>query len=422
MAQSGMMRKAAGAVCVTLALILWAAGAAAQERRAVPPEGPVPTKDIFDVLREWFHKPPKGAEDPVPGGPGNPMFAFTPYVGANSSNGFLVGAAGNIAFFRGDPRTTRLSTGVASLSITSKGQVLLSAKLAAYSRNNTWFVDGDNRLNLTSQDTYGLGLNTAPSDEVDTKYNLFRVYETLYRRVLPGFSLGAGFFFNAHAKIRPAEASEPIWEESPFVTYSKQYGYDLSSQTSAGTGFSAMFDNRDSPIDPSRGLYAGAKYRFFFKGFLGGESSWQELEYDLRTYLRLSRDYRHRVAFWFYGDLVTQGTAPYYGLPATGMDTYGRTGRGYLQGRFRGEKLVYGEIEYRWTITRDGLLGLVAFLNAQTLSNKQTGEKLLDTFAPGGGLGVRLRMNKLSKTNICFDIGLGRQGSRGFYVGIQEAF
>jgi len=56
------------------------------------------------------------------------------------------------------------------------------------------------------------------------------------------------------------------------------------------------------------------------------------------------------------------------------------------------------------------------------LSNKETGEELFDAFAPGAGIGFRLRMNKHSKTNICFDLGWGNQGSSGFYVGIQEAF
>jgi len=422
MATRSLKGKMVGAAIVILMLTLMAAGAAAQDQEAIPPEAPVPTKDIFDLIREWRHKPPKHPEKRLPGEPGKPMLSFIPYIGANSSNGFIVGAAGNIAFYRGDPATTRLSTGVASVSFTSKGQILLTAKLAFYSRNNTWFIDGDNRFNLTSQDTYGLGTNTPPSAEVDTKYNMLRVYETLYRRVFPGFSLGAGLYLNIHADVRPAEASEAVWDESPYVTYSEQNGFDLSPQTSAGTGISAMFDNRDSPIDPSLGWYASAKYRFFFKGFLGGESSWQELEYDLRTYFRLSRDFRHRIALWVYGDLVTQGTAPYYGLPATGMDTYGRNGRGYLQGRYRGEQFVYGEIEYRWTITRNGLFGFVAFLNTETLSNKQTGEELFDAFAPGAGVGFRLRMNKHSKTNICFDLGWGNQGSSGFYVGIQEAF
>ena len=74
--------------------------------------------------------------------------------------------------------------------------------------------------------------------------------------------------------------------------------------------------------------------------------------------LRLTPDARHRLAFWLYGDFVVAGAAPYLDLPATGMDTYGRTGRGYPRGRFRGERLVYGEAEYRWTVTKNGLFGI----------------------------------------------------------------
>jgi hemolysin activation/secretion protein len=119
---------------------------------------------------------------------------------------------------------------------------------------------------------------------------------------------------------------------------------------------------------------------------------------------------------------VTGGVAPYLDLPATGMDTYGRSERGYPQGRFRGEKMLYGELEYRWTVTGNGLFGLVAFLNAQTLSNEESGEKLLDSYAPGAGFGFRLMLNKRSQTNLCFDIGWGKEGSRAVYFAVQEAF
>jgi hypothetical protein len=78
---------------------------------------------------------------------------------------------------------------------------------------------------------------------------------------------------------------------------------------------------------------------------------------EARTYLRLSADARHRVAVWAFGNLVTGGEAPYFDLPATSLDTYGRSGRGYIQGRFRGQRLAYGELEYRWTVKRNGLLG-----------------------------------------------------------------
>jgi hypothetical protein len=416
------MRKTLRAAVVSLALTILAAGAAAHgQEQAFPPEAPVPLKDIFDVLRELRHKPPK--DDAASAMmPGKLMTVVTPYIAANSSNGFMIGAAGDVSFFLGDPKKTRLSSAVASVSYGSKGQLLLSAKLAAYSKNNTWYLSGDDRFNVTSQDTYGLGTSTDPSAKVGTKYNFLRLYEILFHRVFSGFFAGGGFLFSGYSNIRPAPASEAVWPDSPFVTYSEQNGFDLASQNSAGAGVSFFYDYRDSPIDPSRGWYARADYRFFFKGFLGGESEWREVEYDLRTYFRLNRDSRHKLGLWLYGDFVTHGTAPYYGLPATGMDTYGRTGRGYLQGRYRGEEMLYGEIEYRWTIARNGLYGLVVFLNTETLSNKQAGEKLFDSLATGAGIGFRLRINKHSKTNLCLDFGVGKSGAAGFYIGVQEAF
>jgi hypothetical protein len=120
--------------------------------------------------------------------------------------------------------------------------------------------------------------------------------------------------------------------------------------------------------------------------------------------------------------MVGSGTAPYFDLPAVGMDTYGRSGRGYNEGRFRGERLMYGELEYRATLTRNGLIGVVAFMNALTLADAETGEQLFDAFAPAGGIGLRVLFNKRSRTNLCIDYALGRQGAKGFYLGLQEAF
>lgn len=418
-----MRRGAAGAAVVMLVLSVVTAGAAAWgQEKARMPEPAVKPKDIFDVLRELFHKPVKEAPESQMKSVGKAMYAYAPYIAANSTNGFMVGAGGNVAFYRGDPKTTNLSTAVASLSLTSKGQLFLSTRLATFSRNNTWYLYGDNRLALTREQTYGLGADTPASARVDAKFDFFRVYDTVYRRLFPRFYAGAGFFFDAHSKVRAAPDSESVWSESPYVTYSERNGFNLNSQNSAGVGVSALFDSRDNPIDPDRGAYANLAYRFFFKGFLGGASAWEELQYDLRTYLRLSEDSRHKLAFWLYGDLVTKGKGPYFDLPATGMDTYGRTGRGFIQGRFRGEEMVYGELEYRWTITRNGLFGMVAFVNTETLSNKQTGERLFDSFASAVGLGLRVRLNKDSRTNLCVDFGVGEKGSTGFFMGVQEAF
>lgn len=379
-----------------------------------------PTKDIFDVVRDWRHKPappPPGPEDYKKW-----MVAAAPVISYGPTSGVGIGLAGNMAFYKGSPGTTRISSIVASVIGTTKDQLLVNAKINASALRNRWHLEGDNRLYWTSQKTYGLGTDTQDEGAIDQKYDYLRFYETLFRKVGKDVYLGGGFLYNSHKDVRPADdEASASWAESPYVAYSEKFGFDPASQTSAGASLHGLLDNRDGSINPSRGFFLKLSYLMFFKGFLEGASDWQQFSYDARTYLRLSPDARHKLAFWLYGDIVSGGTAPYLDLPATGTDTYGRAGRGYPQGRFRGERLVYGEAEYRWTITGNGLVGMVAFLNTETLSDSQTGQKLFDSFATGAGAGLRLMLNKRSKTNLCFDFGWGREG-KALYFAVQEAF
>ena len=57
-----------------------------------------------------------------------------------------------------------------------------------------------------------------------------------------------------------------------------------------------------------------------------------------------------------------------------------------------------------------------------TVSNSQTGEKLFDSVAPSGGGGLRLLINKQSRTYLCLDFAWGKDGSTGVYLAIQDAF
>lgn len=384
-----------------------------------PPSSAVATdKDIFDVLRQLLGKPLKPAQVDYR----NLMLAVAPVISYNPANGAGIGAAGNAAFYRGPPESTQISSVVASATATTKGQVLVNAKLDASSAHDRWNLVGDNRLYWTSQTTYGLGTSSTSEDAVGMKFDYFRVHETLYHQVRKDFFVGASFLYGIHKGVEPVESSAAVWPDSPYVRYSNRFGFDLDSQTSAGAGVHLLFNSRDSPINPSRGAYASAAYQMFFEGFLGGTSAWQQLNYDLRTYVRLSADARHRLAFWTFGNLVTGGVAPYLDLPATAWDTYGRSGRGYGQGRFRGQQMLYGEVEYRWTITKNRLLGMVAFVNSQTLSDEQTGERVFDSFASAAGVGLRVLVNKRSKTNLAVDFARGQHGEHGIYLAVQEAF
>lgn len=379
---------------------------------------PVETMDVMDLIRRLRNKD-------APAGPFDytkRMIALAPVIGARPSSGVIVGVAGNIASFRGDPATTHISSSIVSATVTSKNQAGIGARTTMFGRDNRWRAEVDYRFQWTSLDILGLGVATAQAEAQLARFDFYRLYQSGYYLLRPYLFVGGGLHFDIHADVRPGEGGEDSWPAAPFVQYSLANGLPLDTQTSAGPSVEVIWDSRDNFINAERGSLARASYRTMFEGFLGGDTRWDKVDVDLRTYRTLSPSGRHRLAGWAYADLVVSGVAPYFDLPSTAGDGYGRSGRGYAQGHFRGEKLAFFEAEYRGAITKNGLVGWVAFVNATTVSNRSAGEQIFDRFAPGGGAGLRLLLNKRSKTNLAFDVGLGERGSRGVYLAIQEAF
>jgi outer membrane protein assembly factor BamA len=405
------MRRIAMAVSI---LLIPATALTAQAQQLVTPDEQV---DVPDLIRAWRHKGPA-----PPSEPRQRMIVAAPIIGSNPSAGFLFGAAAQVAMFRGDPSTTRITSGIASLSFSTKKQVLLNVRFDSFSDGNRWILKGDNRFQNTSQNIYGFGAATPGSAAVNSDYIFVRVHETVYRHLAHDVYVGGGVLFDSHTGVQPAEDSDPNWSSSPYISYSQQNDLPTDSQQSAGFSVNVLLNRRDSDINAQRGWRVDARYRASFSGFLSADSSWQGLDVDARAYVPLDADGRHRIALWGYTSVVTTGVAPYFDVPATVMDTYGRSARGYQEGRYRGEQLVYGEAEYRGLLMRNGLLGVVAFATMTTVSNDQTGEALFDSVAPSAGGGLRLLLNKRSRTNLCLDFAWGKDGASGVYLAIQEAF
>ncbi len=126
------------------------------------------------------------------------------------------------------------------------------------------------------------------------------------------------------------------------------------------------------------------------------------------------------LAFWSYDWFTLSGNPPYLLLPNTGGDPYSNTGRGFIQSRFRGKNMLYLESEYRFKITNNGLLGGVAFANAQSITEPDNNH--FEVVSPGFGGGIRIKLNKFSKTNIAIDYGVDAHGKGGFFVNLGEVF
>ena len=391
--------------------------AAAEQTAAARPADE--TTDLSDLWRRLRHK-----DEPVPvdlaAEPTKDRFlVFAPTFGSKPSTGLTVGLNGNMAFFRGDSPSARLSTVAGGIRVSQKEQVLANLRYALFGRDEGWYFDGDNRANWTSINAYGLGGFSDTSGATNVKYDFLRFYEGAYRRVRHGLFVGGGLNVNSRYNIRPG-GSQASFDNSAYVSYTESHGFPLDHQASAGGNVAVRYDTRDNAINAERGWLASATYRTFFKGFIGGDATYQQLSIDVRTYKSLTKTGSQRIAFWMVSDLVTGGVAPFLDLPTTGTDA--RSGRGYVEGRNRGEHLAYGEVEYRGALTPNGLAGFVAFLNTTTIGSSETGARLFENAAPAAGVGLRLLLNKRSRTNFYTDWGWGTDGSRGFYLGIQEAF
>jgi len=407
--------------CFCVAALLLAGPALAQEENEAPPDepdthavdlAPHTQVDIGDLWHMLLH------QEPMENAARRRFMVIAPTIGSKPSTGLTLGLNGNMAFFLGDPTNTHISSISGGARVSQKQQTLTGFRFSTFSSQDRYFFQGDNRFSWTSQNTYGLGDSAAATGE-NVKYDYVRVYGTAYKNVMPRLFVGVGLNVSDHSDIRQGKAGSD-WDQSAYVQYTEEHGFALDGQTSAGPSVSLLYDTRDNAINARRGAMANVTYRTYYDGFLGGDATWQELYLDARTYKALTKDGRHRLAFWFLGDMVTGGTAPYFDLPATASND--RSARGYGEGRYRGEHLLYGEVEYRGTITPSGLVGMVAFLNTTTVDNVDAGEKLFESFAPGAGFGFRFLLNKRSRTNLCTDYGWGKAGSRGFYLSIQEAF
>jgi outer membrane protein assembly factor BamA len=422
-------RSAAAVVCAVVCAGLVAASSvrcrAADDKAAAGGGDPAPavpdTVDAGDVWRHVRHKPPADP-DASADQPEKPFFFVAPSITSKPSTGLLLGVATALAFVHGDTDTTHMSSVTANVKVSARSQALSSVRFGMFSSEDKWFLQGDNRFQWTSLNVGGLGLDS-PASKDNIRYDWFRVYETGYRRVGDSrLFAGFGLNINDHTNVRPGASSQAASGPSAYLAYTVEHQFDPDRQISSGANVGLLFDTRDNAINAGRGWLANATYRMFFDGFLGGNASWHELSVDMRTYRKLTSSGRQKLAFWMLGDFVTSGTAPYFDLPATSGDLYGRSARGYAEGAYRGPHLMYGEVEYRDSLVPSGLLGMVAFFNVTTVDGDADGQKLFRSYAPGSGLGLRILLNKRSRTNLCADYGVGRAGSHGFYLAVQEAF
>lgn len=338
-------------------------------------------------------------------------FSLVPAFGYSLSTGFAVDLTGNVAFYTSSAHTENLSAIDAEQIYDTKGQIIFTSRSEIWAHDNDYKFVTDLRLERYPEDTYGIGTGTPQSKDNPIDFTYLRTYFTFFKKVVPDFYWGLGYNLDYHYNIsQKGNADNTV---SDFT----KYGFAPQS-TSSGLTLNLLYDSRRNKINPLGGGLASITYRDNYT-FLGSNNNWQELSMEFKKFLKLSDKSNNVLAFWSIAQF-TWGTVPYLDLPATGEDMYNNSGRGYPQDRFRGKNFLYVESEYRFGITKNGLIGGVVFANAESLSEFQTNR--FQKLAPAAGTGLRIKVNKHSDTNVCLDYAAGLYGSHGIFVNLGEMF
>jgi len=368
--------------------------------------------DVIDVGRYLLNKDLAARHYSIVNKLAKPHVSIVPAAGYTLANGFAVAVSGNIAFYTSDSSTQKISNIVTSLAYTQDKQIILPLAINYWSKNNKYNFVTQWRYMKYPSPNYQILDNTTSVKNYTIDFSYLELHQTIFRRITENFYGGLGYYLDYFWNIK--ELGLPANTKSGF----EQYGFS-HKEFSSGLIFRILYDSRLNQINPDGGMYANIEFRPNYM-FLGSHSNWESLIMDFRKYIKFPNNSKNILALWSYNWLTLSGKPSYLLLPSTGWDEAYNTGRGYIQSRFRGRNMLYQEIEYRFGIMHNGLIGGVVFVNNQIFTSN-TSDNIV-TVAPGWGTGIRIKFNKFSRTNIAIDYGFGLDGSHGFFVNLGEVF
>lgn len=383
-----------------------------------------PVKSLPDVFKErdsiLVIKPIK-----------NNFFLVIPIIGSQPATGFLYGAVGQYTF-KGKNKGDRYSTINLGGTYTEKKQLLLNFKNNVMLRENKIFLSGDWRFYVFSQDNYGLGSDIVPTFgnnkyfDISTlkepmQYNYLKFHQTISLKLKGDFYVGAGIHLDDYSSIKDEKLDIAKGIFTEHYTYNKKYGFSDVAYNVNGMSLNMIYDSRDNQINTNHGWYINCNYRIN-PALNKNQVSSTMFFGEYRHFFPLSKiNKQHVFCIWTYGQFLTSGKVPYLNLPAIGWDQRSRSGKGYTQGLFRGYSIAYLETEYRFPISNNQLISGTLFVNCTSASDKDSSIHLFQYVQPAMGVGLRILIDKATRTNLLLNYGWGRR-STAFYLNAGETF
>ena len=180
---------------LAVVVCLWPAGGRGPDRGRFAAE-----VDIPDLIRMVRKQPASTNQSPS-----EANVSFLPTISSNPAIGVGVGVVASLASRRTGPDGP-MSSAQASLTLTTKKQVIAALRNNFYSRSEDWSLVGDVRLAKFYQRVLvSAATNRCGRGRFNVDYNWIRFYQTAYRRVGGAFHVGIGYHLDSFIDIEPAD-------------------------------------------------------------------------------------------------------------------------------------------------------------------------------------------------------------------------
>jgi hypothetical protein len=185
---------------------------------------------------------------------------------------------------------------------------------------------------------------------------------------------------------------------------------DLKS-SSAALGFHFQRDKRNSTFYPTKGTLIDSTADFFDK-IWGSRRVYQSYKVAYNGFHEIAR---HQVLAYRAMGCSANGSVPFYDLCLYGFNN---DLRGYATGEFQNRRMFAAQAEYRLELRKR--LGVVAFGGVGGVAQRWSDFRS-DSLLPGGGVGLRFKLDKKNHINYRVDFAVGRDGYT-ISIGVGEAF
>jgi hypothetical protein len=383
--------------------------------------------DFGDLLHDVLH--PKTKRDTAHR-PNN--IVIVPNIAANPTIGFQGGIKAVAATRLGNDPNTLLSVGATSASITTKGIIYFYINHNIFTPGNKFNFQGNFVVSKTVTPDEGFGIGDGKDegttdDEIlaDPTHKAYAIHsyyfkfnEKVYKRIAKGLFLGAGAEFDIRRDITQADT---VNNGTPMSVYNNRFGFPQDHYAADGFLFNLEYTSRDNPNRAYKGWFMDIGFRIN-QTWIGSTQNSEQFTTDIRKYISLSATSPEFVlALWNWGSYLLGGEVPYLELPGSIRDFTFRSDRGYTTQFFKGTEFNDSEAELRFPILNNKFLSGVVFGNLQT-GNDLQGVQIFQVFQPGGGAGLRILFNKVTRTNLALDYAWGVDHSRGFFLNLNESF